>query len=192
MAFGCKSETDKSKERRCYMFQKNDMVIYGSQSVCEVVNIGTLSMAMIDKKKQYYTLRPIYQRDSVVYVPVDSERPVMRPVITKEEAQKLVKNIPNIKAAWIEKDVEREQEYKKAISSCDPEKLIMIIKTLYNRRKARIEDGKKVTVIDERYFKMAEKQLHEELAFALGIPKDEIADYISGYMHKKSGKKSGD
>lgn len=174
------------------MFRKNDMVIYGSQSVCEVVNIGTLSMSMIDKKKQYYTLRPIYQRDSVVYVPVDSERPVMRPVITREEAQKLVKNIPNIKAAWIEKEVEREQEYKKAISSCDPEQLIMIIKTLYNRRKARIDDGKKVTVIDERYFKMAEKQLHEELAFALGIPREEIADYINGYMRKKSGKKSGD
>ena len=171
------------------MFQKNDMVIYGNQSVCEVVNIGTLSMSMIDKKKEYYTLRPIYQRDSVVYVPVDSEKPVMRRVITKEEAQELVKNIPNIKAAWIEKEVEREQEYKKAISSCDPEQLIMIIKTLYSRKKARIEDGKKVTVIDERYFKMAEKQLHEELAFALEIPKEEIADYISGYMNRKSGRK---
>ncbi|HAG70021.1 MAG TPA: CarD family transcriptional regulator [Lachnospiraceae bacterium] len=167
------------------MFQKDDMVVYGSQSVCRIVNIGTLSMSMIDRKKKYYTLKPIYQRDSVVYVPVDSEKPVMRPVITKEQAQKLIKNIPNIKAAWIEKEVEREQEYKKAISSCDPEQLIMIIKTLYSRKKARIEDGKKVTVIDERYFKMAEKQLHEELAYALEIPKEEIADYISGYMNKK-------
>ncbi len=171
------------------MFRKNDMVVYGSQSVCEIINIGTLSMSMIDKKKKYYTLKPIYQRDSVVYVPVDSEKPVMRPVITKQEAQELVEKIPSIKAAWIEKEVEREQEYKKAISSCDPEQLIMIIKALYSRRKARIEDGKKVTVIDERYFKMAEKQLHEELAFALGIPKEEVADYIGGYINKKSSKK---
>ncbi|MCR5790870.1 MAG: CarD family transcriptional regulator, partial [Lachnospiraceae bacterium] len=133
----------------------------------------------------YYTLRPIYQRDSVVYVPVGNEKPVMRPVISKEQAQELVENIPNIKAAWIEKEVEREQEYKKAISSCDPEKLIMIIKTLYNRKKARIEDGKKVTVIDERYFKMAEKQLHEELAYALGMSKEEIGDYINGYINRK-------
>ncbi|MCR4657059.1 MAG: CarD family transcriptional regulator [Lachnospiraceae bacterium] len=171
------------------MFQKNEMVIYGNQSVCEIVNIGTLSMSMIDKKKTYYTLKPVYQRDSVVYVPVDSEKPVMRRVISKEEAKELIEDIPNIKAAWIEKEAEREQEYKKAISSCDPKQLIMIIKALYSRRKARIEDGKKVTVIDERYFKMAEKQLHEELAFALGIPKDEIADYISSYMQKKPAKK---
>ncbi|MBQ8971369.1 MAG: CarD family transcriptional regulator [Lachnospiraceae bacterium] len=173
------------------MYQKNDMVIYGSQSVCEVVNVGTLSMGMIDKKKKYYTLRPIYQRDSVVYVPVDNEKPVMRPVISKKEAQELVDKIPSIKAAWIEKEVEREQEYKKARSSCDPERLIMIIKALYNRKKERIEDGKKVTVIDERYFKMAEKQLHEELAYALGMSKEEIGPYITAHIQgtKKAARK---
>ncbi len=172
------------------MFQENDMVVYGNQSVCEVVSVGTLSLSMIDKKKKYYTLRPIYQRDSVVYAPVDNEKPVMRPVISKEEAQELVKRIPNIEAAWIEKEVEREQEYKKALSSCDPEKLIMIIKALYKRKKARIEDGKKVTVVDERYFKMAEKQLHEELAYALEMPKEEVGAYINDYMTKKLSKKS--
>ncbi|MCR4739512.1 MAG: CarD family transcriptional regulator [Lachnospiraceae bacterium] len=173
------------------MYQEKDMVVYGSQSVCEVVSVGPLpvKMALGDRKQKYYTLRPIYQRDSLVYVPVDNERAVMRPVISKTEAEMLVKKIPDIKAAWIEKDSEREQEYKKALSSCDPEKLIMIIKTLYKRRQARIDDGKKVTVIDERYFKMAEKQLYEELAYAMDMPKEDVGPYISEHM-KKTRKKA--
>ncbi|MCR5107356.1 MAG: CarD family transcriptional regulator [Lachnospiraceae bacterium] len=167
------------------------MVIYGSQSVCEVVSIGPLPMKMAvgNKKQEYYTLRPVYQRDSLVYVPVDNEKIIMRPVISRDEAMDLVNKIPGIKAAWIEKDSEREQEYKKAISSCDPEKLIMIIKTLYKRRQARIEDGKKVTVVDERYFKMAEKQLHEELAYALGMTKEEVGKYIDNCIKKTRSKK---
>ena len=35
------------------MFNVNDMVVYGNQGVCEIVNIGTLSMSMVDKKKLY-------------------------------------------------------------------------------------------------------------------------------------------
>ncbi|MCR4924517.1 MAG: CarD family transcriptional regulator [Lachnospiraceae bacterium] len=174
------------------MFQENDMVVYGGQSVCEVVSVGPLpvKMAMGNAKQEYYTLRPIYQRDSLVYVPIGNEKVVMRYVITEEEAKELVNKIPGIKAAWIEKDSEREQEYKRALSSCDPEQLIMIIKALYKRRQARIDDGKKVTVVDERYFKMAEKQLYEELAYALHMQRDEVGDYIAEFMKRSKNKKS--
>ena len=63
--------------------------------------------------------------------------------------------------------------------------LIRIIKTMYYRRKARIESGKKSTAIDERYFRIAENRLYEEFALALGIDREEIKDYIRNYIEKK-------
>ena len=43
----------------------------------------------------------------------------------------------------------------------------------------RIKDGKKVTVVDDRYFKQAEEQLYGELAFVLAKDKKEMSGYIA-------------
>lgn len=161
------------------MFKVNDMVVYGNQGVCEIINIGTLSMSMVDKKKQYYTLRPVYHRDAAVYVPVDNVTQVMRPVISKKEAEQLISRIPDIENAWIINEQEREEQYKSALRTCDCEELVKIIKTLFKRKKSRIDKGKKATVVDERYFKQAENQLYEELAYALEVDKSEIGDYVA-------------
>ena len=161
------------------MYNVNDMVVYGNQGVCEVVNIGTLSMSMVDRKKKYYTLRPVFQREAAVYVPVDNVTAVMRPVISKEEAEELISKIPDIDYAWISNEEERETQYKDALRTCDCEELVKMIKTLFKRKKTRLDEGKKVTVVDERYIRQAENQLYEELAYALGIDKKEIGARVA-------------
>ncbi len=161
------------------MYNVNDMVVYGNQGVCEVVNIGTLSMSMVDRKKKYYTLRPVFQREAAVYVPVDNVTAVMRPVISKEEAEALISKIPDIEYAWISNEEERETQYKDALRTCDCEELVKMIKTLFKRKKTRLDEGKKVTVVDERYIRQAENQLYEELAYALGIDKKAIGARVA-------------
>ena len=168
------------------MYNVNDMVVYGNQGVCEIINIGTLSMSMVDRKKQYYTLRPIYQRDASVYVPVDNVTAVIRPVISKKDAERLIKKIPDIDYAWIVNEQERETQYKSALKTCDCEELVKIIKTLNKRKKSRQDAGKKVTVVDERYFRQAENQLFEELAYALGMDKGDVGEYIAKCISKAS------
>ena len=116
------------------MFKVNDVVVYGNQGVCEIINIGTLSMSMVDKSKKYYTLRPYYHKDAAVYVPVDNVTTVMRPVISKNEAESLIKRIPDIENAWIINEQEREDQYKTALRTCDCEELIKIIKALFKRK----------------------------------------------------------
>lgn len=166
------------------MFQVNDVVIYGHHGVCEVVEIGTLKMPMADKEKMYYTLRPVYHRESAVYAPVENRKIVMRPVITKEEAEDLIKRIPTIETVWIVNEKAREIQFKEALHTCDCEELIKVIKTLYHRKRQRIESGKKVTVVDEKYFRQAEDKLYEELAYVLEMEKNQMGSYISRQMEK--------
>jgi len=161
------------------MFQVNDTVIYGNHGVCKISEIGTLSISMADKKKAYYTLRPVYQPSAVIYAPVENPKTLMRPVITKEEAEKLIKEVPDIDSVWIANEKERESQYKAALQTCDCRELVKIIKTLYLRKTARIQNGKKVTAVDEKYFRLAETALYEELAYVLDMEKSMIAPYIS-------------
>lgn len=167
------------------MFQVNDVVIYGHHGVCEITNVGTLKMPMADQEKLYYTLRPVYHKESSVYAPVENRKIVMRSVITKEEAENLIQNIPRIETVWIVNEKAREVQFKEAMQTCDCEELVKIIKTLYLRKQQRLGSGKKVTVVDEKYFRQAEDKLYEELAYALGMEKKQVGTYISQHMEEK-------
>ena len=46
--------------------------------------------------------------------------------------------------------------------------------------------GKKMTATDERYMRLAQDNLYEELGFALGMDKNKMEDYIAYQIdHKK-------
>ena len=98
----------------------------------------------------------------------------------------MINSIPDVEAAWIANDKLREQAYKEAIHSCDPTALISIIKNLYIRRRQRIEQGKKSTATDDRYFKLAEDNLYAELAFALNKEKNEMKQLIIDTIEQKN------
>ena len=97
----------------------------------------------------------------------------------------MIRRIPETEREWSSNDKLREQEYKEAIQSCNPAELIGIIKNLYLRKKERNEQGKKSTVIDERYFKLAEDNLYSELAFAIGRDKSEMRKIIADTIEDK-------
>ena len=164
------------------MFNKGEYVVYGSKGICLINDITTLSMDGIDNDRLYYILAPCDKKHSVVYVPVDSQKCVMREVITKSEANDLISAIGDIEEIHIDNDKLREAKYKECLSSCECREWIRIIKTLYARTQARLKEGKKITATDERYYKLAEEYLYSELSLALSLPKDEIEDCIASHI----------
>ena len=127
---------------------------------------------------EYYVLIPIDERTAKIYLPINSAPKRIRYAMSKEDAWKLIKEIRAIDEAFIENEREREKIYKEALASREPKQLISVIKSLYIRRQKRLNEGKKTTALDERYFKLTENQLHGELAFALGVQKSEINQII--------------
>lgn len=160
------------------MFGIGDYVICGNKGVCTVESITTLNITGVDKEREYYILKPLYMAGSTVYVPVDSPKESMRKVLEREEAEKLIKEIPNIPLLVITNDKLSEQMYRECIRTNDCEDLVRIIKTIYMRKQKRIQAGRKVTAVDAKYFHMAEENLYGELAVALNISRKEVEDYI--------------
>lgn len=160
------------------MFEIGDFIVYGNNGICEVKDITTISMKDAPKDRLYYLLSPLHRKESKIFTPVDNGKTVMRAVLTKEEADALIDDIPDIEELWVSNDKLREEKYKETMRSCECRNWIKIIKTLYLRKQERIAQGKKTTAMDDRYLRMAEDNLYSELAFALGIPRDEMNQYI--------------
>nr|MCR4997845.1 hypothetical protein [Butyrivibrio sp.] len=64
--------------------------------------------------------------------------------------------------------------------------LFKLIKCIYFRSKKRLDEGKKVTVADDKYMHLAEDVLYQELGVVLDIPKDQVLDYIIKEMEGNS------
>lgn len=158
------------------MYQVNDLVVYGKNGVCMVEAIGAISIS--DSDKIYYTLRPAYKSEAVIYAPVEKGKIIMRSVMSRTEADTLIKQIPSIDETDDVAEKERENIYKQALISCDSYKIAKMMKVIYSRKIQRQKEGKKITVLDDKYYKLAEEQLFGELAFALDMNRSEIENYI--------------
>lgn len=167
------------------MFDVGDYVVYGSEGVCRVGAVGTLDLDGKKTEKMYYTLFPVYVSGTKVYTPVDNKKIVMRAIISKDETNRLISEIPDMKPIEVTDERSREQTYKEVIRACDCRELVRLIKTVYTRRQKRISGGKKVTAVDEKYYKSAEEQLYGELAIPLELKREEVRDYITGCIQGK-------
>lgn len=165
------------------MFKAGDYVIYGNTGVCKVEGIGPLSIGSSDK--DYYTLVPVYGRNSRIYAVVDSDKVVMRSIMTKEESDALIDEIEEIDALFIDDERKREEIYKETMKTCDGREWVKIIKALYIRKLDRLAKGKKVTSSDERYLQMAEENLYGELAFSLQMSKEEVEELMTEKIKKE-------
>lgn len=160
------------------MYQLGTLIVYGGEGVCRVESIGPLEMRGAQKGVDYYTLSPLY-RDGKIFTPVDT--PVYtRPIMTREEADALIAQIPDIPAEVYENSNPRllNEHYQIYLKSYNCVDLVRLIRAIYAKGRNIAEKGRKLGQVDERNRKRAEEMLHGELAAALEIPLDEIKDYI--------------
>lgn len=114
-------------------------------------------------------------------MPIDSN--FLKKVITKEEIDRLLLEIPEINTIDLgEKQIE--QEYKELMKSGTHEDLVKIIKTSYLRNQIRILNNKRISEIDDEYFRRAEKYLYEEIGIVLNLSFENTKEYIINKLKK--------
>ncbi len=162
------------------MFDVGELVVFGSDGVCQVESVGALDMAGISKDRIYYTLVPLGKTgNGRIYAPVDGKKVTIRRVISLEDANKLIDEIKIIDKLEITDERKREETYKQVIHNCDLRDMVRLIKEIYSRKEMRENIGKRLTAIDERYFGLAENFLYTELSLPLKMEKSQIQEYIA-------------
>ena len=168
------------------MFEKGEMVFYKNIGVCEVVDITSLDFAM-DTDQKYYVMKSIY-KNGINYVPVGVEIENIRNIISKEEAEELVRKIPEIEVDAVLDLATKEmtEYYEEKLNTGDPLDILELSLSIDKKKEYLSDEKKKFGTIDDNYLKKALDMLYEELAAALGIGKEEMPKYIeenAGYTY---------
>ena len=151
-----------------------DYVIYGINGACEVVEIGTLDFAGPDKI--YYSLKPVCDARSTIFVPLDKEKEIPRMVFSKKEVESIIEESKSVEAA----EYTPNREYCDVIlKSGDNVEISKMIKLLRNMRKENRKNHKGLNIQEERILKDAEKIFYSEIACAFDMSMDEVVEEYS-------------
>lgn len=162
------------------MFKINDYIVY-NKDICKIERI----LEKYYNDEDYYELKSVSDNSLSIKIPVSSKK--IRTLITKEQIKEIVSSIPKIEVIE-ENDRMMENTYKTLMHSGTHEDLIKIIKTTYLRNEKRLNDNKKISEIDDSYFRTAEKFLYNEFSIVLNKTYDETKDYVINEVLKSKKK----
>lgn len=156
------------------MFNIGDLLFYGTNGVCRVIEICASPFDTNDTRS-FYKLAPIAENTSlVIYTPVDNTQVIMRSLISKEEAEALLARIPEIEKVAVAVEKHRKEAYRETIREGDPEGFVKIIKTVRARRELFRRTRRRVPDLDNDFEHTAKTCLYSELSTVLGICREEI------------------
>lgn len=155
------------------MFQPGDLIVYGRTGVCRVERVTR------ERGQDFYALTPLYQNCDIL-TPVNG-KVFMRPVISREEALRLIDRMPSMEVEPWQSGALREmnERYQAIVSTHNCADLIELVMSIYAKKRSAEEEKRKFGAADERFMKEGEALLHGELAVALDIPVDQVPDFIA-------------
>lgn len=166
------------------MYSVNEKIHYGGSGVCVIQEIT--SMRVGRTREKYYVLKPVYQNSSLIYVPVENPTLAakMRPVLSREEVERLIADFNEIPTAWEADPQARKASFDALLRSNQCRNLIVLIKTLNAHKELRQADGKTLHVADETFLREAKRLLYDEFAGALDLQPAQIPDYIQKRLER--------
>ena len=167
-----------------FMFQVNDLIVYGQIGVCKVTDISVPDFCK-ESNRLYYTLEPVSRRGTV-FSPVDADV-YMRPVLCREDAENLIRMIPDIAgtSCTASNMQELNHRYSELMRSHNYEDLISLLISIYRKKNSRSQTNQKIGTVDETFLKRAESLLYTELSISLGIPEQDVPHYIAEKLGQK-------
>jgi CarD family transcriptional regulator len=117
-------------------------------------------------------MNSVYEKETF-FIPVTHEDSLRKP-LTKAEALDLIDHLTDLEPISHLND----EEYRNVIHNYDCYSYAKIVKGIHAKSEYISSLGKRLSNVDGKYFHLAEKYLHDELAFALDIRPNEVEQYI--------------
>ncbi|MCR5634258.1 MAG: hypothetical protein K6F90_02980 [Lachnospiraceae bacterium] len=154
-------------------YKIGDFVLYGLNGTCKIVDIGPLDFGGPDKI--YYSMKPVSDARSTIYLPLTKEEEILRGVMSKDEAKQVVEGIKKSKPATYSPVREN---CDVILKSGDNVAVSSMIKLLRNMRKENRKIHKGLNIQEEKILKDAERVLFSEISIALDMPYTEAVTSI--------------
>ena len=124
--------------------------------------------------------KQIAGRSFTICVPMDNDTLVskMLPLLSREELEEILSDLPNLSTRWIENDLERTTEFKRILKTADRRSIFGVIKTIYRRDQELQSQNRHLRGSDQQIMKEAESILYYEIAQVLSIDPAEVLPYL--------------
>ena len=165
------------------MFEPGAVVVYRHR-VCEVASVREAYF----EGRDYYELHALFENRLKLFVAVDDQAAGLRPVISRDDALALIDAMADAEpidenavaggATATLRERRIKEEYERLFKDGSPEDLVPIIASIHEHAAAREKKGRRITAVDKKYADLAERVLFDELSVALGIDRDDVADFI--------------
>ena len=170
------------------MFQIDDCVYYASGGVCRVADICFAPLQGMPADRQYYVLRSLHDGNSVMYVPVQNENVFLRPLMKRDEAELLLRQIPSIGCIEEPNAKLLRAKYIEAMKQHDPFWWVCVIKTVRRRirRLAATSRTQRISDTERSFAEEAKRYLRTELSLAMEVPVKEIEANLMRLIEEES------
>ena len=163
---------------RVCMFAEGDYISYSCYGVCKVEGTTMMDVPGGEEPRMYYILKPVYENSGTVYSSVENVKLLRRPILTKAEANSLLKETSHLEPISTSDKKQLEEQCKVAVPSGECVEWMKVIKPLTYERLMRQQQGKKMTATNERYLKNAMDKLCGELAVVLEQDKSQVEEML--------------
>ena len=166
------------------MYRVGDLIQYGGIGVCRMA--GTVKQNIGDGERLFYAMTPLYY-DGTIFAPVDSEKLRIRPILSREEADRLIDGIRFLQPEAYHTPVlgQLAEHYELFFKTNDCADLVALTMSIYTKKREAEQGRRKLGAVDERYMKRAEDLLFGELAAALGIGRSDVPRYIAARVENR-------
>ena len=157
------------------MYQVGDLIVYGGTGVCRVMEVGPQTGGRL-----YYTLEPVYG-SCRIFTPVENSKVLMRPIVTRQGAERLIDEIPAIQPEAYYNKVLREltEHYDTILKTYNCGELLKLTMSIYAKKQEAETQKRRLGAVDESFLHRAEDLLFSELAAALELDREQVQPYIA-------------
>ena len=162
------------------MFKISDSVIHCREGLSTIVGIKDMN------GKDYFLVNVHHNSGETIYVPVDTASSIIRPLMSKKDADLLLSYIKDIKKEFNTNTKQRRDAYKRKLSSGDVKEIAYLYRQLYFYNLIGGENNTEIKLgpVDIDMLSFAEGMLLDELSLTYAVERDKIKDYIEKKIAK--------
>ena len=162
------------------MFKISDSVIHCREGLSTIVGIKDMN------GKDYFLVSVNHNSGETIYVPVDTASSIIRPLMSKQEADELLRHIKDIEKEFNTNTKQRRDAYKRKLSSGDVKEIAYLYRQLYFYNLIGGENNTEIKLgpVDIDMLSFAENMLMDELSLTYVVPREEIKAFVENKISK--------
>ena len=152
-------------------FSKGERVIHCRDGLAVVVDDTMIA------GNEYFVVKTVRGGGENIYVPIAKADAIIRPLMSKEEADALIASLKSIEPEYNSNTKQRRDSLKRRLMSGDVKDIAFLFKQLFLFKTAN-DPGIKYGPVDLDMLQYAADNLLDELAISYNIPRPEIEEYV--------------